>query len=138
MTMHLCPAFVTTTNTRKKKSVINNKRALIAQAKHKEWIEKITKGKKSDKKVLDKLFRVSYNENMVVDRSDYVSAGMSGSASSCVKRDIMSNLHKEPEKVRKEILVKASRVMPLFNKGGLQYATPGEDMTQVGTKSRRG
>jgi len=138
MTMHLCPAFVTTTNTRKKKSVINNKRALIAQANHKEWIEKITKGKKSDKKVLDKLFRVSYNENMVVDRSDYVSAGMSGSASSCVKRDIMSNLHKEPEKVRKEILVKASRVMPLFNKGGLQYATPGEDMTQVGTKSRRG
>jgi hypothetical protein len=64
--------------------------------------------------------------------------GMSGSTDATAKRDLMTNLHKEPEHVRKEILIKASRCMPLFNKGGLQYATPGEDMTQVGTKSRRG
>jgi hypothetical protein len=50
----------------------------------------------------------------------------------------MENLHKEKPEVQKEIMLKASRCMPLFNKGGLQYATPGEDMTQVGTKSRRG
>jgi hypothetical protein len=54
------------------------------------------------------------------------------------KKGIMENLHKEKPKVQKEIMLKASRCMPLFNKGGLQYATPGEDMTQVGTKSRRG
>ena len=138
MTMHLCPVFVTTTNTKRNKKTLNNKRALIAQAKHKAWIESITKGQKSDKKVLDKLFRISYNENMVVNRDGYVSSGMSGSADSCVKRGVMTNIHKESEKIRKEILVKASRVMPLFNKGGLQYATPAEDMTQVGSKSRRG
>jgi hypothetical protein len=28
--------------------------------------------------------------------------------------------------------------MPLFNKGGLQYASPETDMTTVGSKSRRG
>ena len=141
MSMHLCPVFVTTTNTRRTTYVRKPKmtgKAKLALAAHQQWIESMTKNVKADKKVLDKLWRKSYNENMVVDRSDYVSSGMSGSASSCVDRSLMSNLHKEPEHVRKEILDKASRVMPLFNKGGLQYATPGEDMTQVGTKSRRG
>ena len=50
----------------------------------------------------------------------------------------MEVIHKEPEHVRKEILAKASRCMPLYNKGGLQYASPAEDMTQIGSKSRRG
>jgi hypothetical protein len=98
----------------------------------------MTGGKKADKKVLDFNWRKKYTSDMVVDRSGYVSAGMSGSASSCTDRSLMNNLHKEPEHVRKAILDKASRVMPLFNKGGLQYATPDTDMTQVGSKSRRG
>ena len=67
-----------------------------------------------------------------------MSSGMSGNASSCVKRGVMTNLHKEPKHVRDAIIDKASRVMPLFNKGGLQYATPETDMTTVGSKSRRG
>ena len=50
----------------------------------------------------------------------------------------MDNLHKETPETQKAILDKASRVMPLFNKGGLQYLTDGEDITQIGTKSRRG
>jgi hypothetical protein len=98
----------------------------------------MTGGKKASKKVLDFKWKQRYNDDMMVDRSGYVSAGMSGSAFSCTDRSLMSNLHKEPEHVRKEILAKASRVMPLFNKGGLQYATPETDMTQVGSKSRRG
>lgn len=137
MSMHILPAFVSTTSTRKRKSTLTGKQK-IQLAAHQQWVEKMTKGVKSDKKVLDKLWRKSYNESMVVDRNGYFSTGMSGSASSCVDRSLMSNLHKEPEHVRKEILDKASRVMPLFNKGGLQYATPDTDMTQVGTKSRRG
>jgi hypothetical protein len=135
--MHILPAFVSTTNTRKRKSTLTGKQK-IQLAAHQQWIEKMTKGVKADKKVLDKLWRKSYNESMVVDQSGYVSSGMSGTASSCTNRSLMSNLHKEPEHVRKEILDKASRVMSLFNKGGLQYATPAEDLTQVGTKSRRG
>jgi hypothetical protein len=137
MTMHLLPAFYTTTVSRKPKRS-NNKRQALARAEHEAWVQSMTGGKKADKKVLDFKWKQRYNSDMMVDRSNYVSAGMSGSASSCTNRSLMSNLHKEPEHVRKEILAKASRVMPLFNKGGLQYATPETDMTQVGSKSRRG
>lgn len=137
MTMHLLPAFYTTTTTRKRKPG-NNKRQALARAEHEAWVQSMTGGKKADKKVLDFKWKQRYTSDMMVDKTNYVSAGMSGSASSCSDRSLMSNLHKEPEHIRKEILAKASRVMPLFNKGGLQYATPETDMTQVGSKSRRG
>ena len=137
MSMHLLPAFFTTTKTSCKKTKRSTK-LKKADLDHAAWVQKMTKGKKADKKALDKNWRSDYNRDMKVGQSDYVSSGMSGSASSCVKRDIMTNLHKEPKHVQKEILDKASRVMPLFNKGGLQYCTPGTDMTQVGSKSRRG
>ena len=137
MTMHLLPVFYTTTVNRKPKRS-NNKRQALSLAEHEAWVQSMTGGKKADKKVLDFKWKQRYTSDMKVDKTNYVSAGMSGSASSCSDRSLMSNLHKEPEHVRKEILAKASRVMPLFNKGGLQYATPDTDMTQVGSKSRRG
>ena len=135
MTMHILPAYYTTTNTRNRKAKVKS-----ALSKHDLWLMK--NGVHPDqiklKKGVDKNWKKRYNDDMMVDRSGYVSAGMSGSASSCADRSLMANLHKEPEHVRKEILDKASRVMPLFNKGGLQYATPDTDMTQVGSKSSRG
>lgn len=111
-----------------------------ATLKHEQWLmEKgLLPGQIAVKKTVDKNWKKKYTESMMVDRSNYVSAGLSGDASSTAKRDIMSNLHKEPEHIRQAILEKASRVMPLFNKGGLQYATPETDMSTVGSKSRRG
>jgi hypothetical protein len=53
-------------------------------------------------------------------------------------RGMMANLHKESPQVQREIMEKASRCLPLYNKGGYQYATPDTDMTMVGSKSRRG
>jgi hypothetical protein len=90
------------------------------------------------KKTVDLNWKKQYTNDIKVERGNYVSAGMSGTKDACAKRDIMTNLHKEPEHVRKEIMAKASRVMPLYNKGGLQYASPSEDMTMVGSKTRRG
>lgn len=81
MTMHLLPVFVSTTNSRKRKSKMTGKQKLQLAA-HQEWVNSMTKGQRADKKVLDKLWRIEYTSNMVVDRSNYVSAGMtSGSAS---------------------------------------------------------
>jgi hypothetical protein len=134
--MPILPAYFTTNNT-KRSSKLKAKSA--ATTKHEQWLlEKgLLPGQIAKKKTLDKNWKQKYTDSMKVDRSDYVSAGLSGDASSTVKRGVMTNLHKEPEHVRKEILDKASRVMPLFNKGGLQYATPETDMATVGTKSRR-
>ena len=92
------------------------------------------------KKTVDKNWKKEYIESMKVDRStrSYDDKGLSGIVSSCVKRDIMTNLHKEKQEVREAILEKASRVMPLYNKGGLQLLSPFDDLTKIGTLSRRG
>lgn len=135
MSMHILPAYYTTTKVGKAKA-----KKPSVMSKHDLWLRErgLLPSQIAAKKGVDTNWKTRYTESMMVDRSDYVSAGMSGNASSCSDRSLMNNLHKEPEHVRKEILDKASRVMPLFNKGGLQYATPATDMTQVGSKSRRG
>jgi len=73
--MHLLPAFVSTTNTRKRKSKLTGK-AKLQLAAHQQWVEKITKGMKADKKVLDSAFRKEYTKSMMVDRSAFQKSGM--------------------------------------------------------------
>lgn len=53
-------------------------------------------------------------------------------------RGILANLHNEPEHVQRQVRELQSRVMPLFNKGGLQLASKNEDLSTVGARSRRG
>ena len=75
MTMHLLPAFVTTTSMRKRKSS-NNKRASLQRAEHEAWVLSMTKGMKSDKKVLDSIRKEEYTKSMMVDRSAFQKSGM--------------------------------------------------------------
>lgn len=139
MSMHILPAFYTTTVSKRKLSRKSKAKSKLVSD-HDRWL--LSKGLHPDqiklKKGVDENWKKRYSEDMKVDREGYVSSGLSGSKSACAKRDIMTNLHKEPEHVQKEILKKASLVMPLYNKGGLQYAGPNVDLTTVGTKSRRG
>lgn len=134
MTMHLLPAYFTTTNSKKRKSKPSK-----ADAEHQKWLAKrgLSPEQLKAKKRVDINWASEYSKTIKVERK-YASVEMSGASDSCAKKDIMTKLHKEPEHVRREILDKASRVMPLYNKGGLQYATPETDMKTVGTKSRRG
>lgn len=53
-------------------------------------------------------------------------------------KGVLANIHKEPEHVQQKIRELQSRVMPLFNKGGLQLASKNEDLSTVGSRSRRG
>jgi len=79
MSMHLLPAFVTTTSTRKRKSS-NSKRASLQRAEHEAWVLSMTKGMKSDKKVLDRVRKTEYDSSMVVDRSAFTKSGMAPGA----------------------------------------------------------
>lgn len=136
MTMHLLPVFYTTTvGNRKRKK--NSKTA--AQIEHEKWLQKrgLTRDQLATKKSVDNNWQNEYAKSLKVERK-YQSVEMTGSKDSCARRGVMENIHKEPEHVRKQILEKASRCMPLYNKGGIQYATPETDMKTVGTKSRRG
>lgn len=138
MTMHLLPAYYTTTKTKSKSSKSKSGKPYASQ--HDVWLLKrgLHPEQIKTKKTADKSWRSQYSESLKVDRGDYVSSGMSGSASSCIKRGVMANLHREPPEVQKAILEKASRVMPLYNKGGLQLLSPADDLKTVGTLSRRG
>jgi hypothetical protein len=133
--MHILPAFYTTNNTRKRKRKTEKKISA-----HDIWL--LNKGLHPDqirgKKTVDLSWKKRYNDDMMVDRSTKEYDSKQLVAGDCSKRDIMTNLHKEPKHVQDAILEKASRVMPLYNKGGLQLLSPKDDLTQIGTKSRRG
>ena len=75
MTMHLCPAFVTTTSTRKRKSKLSGKQKLQLLA-HQQWVDSMTKGFYKDKKLLDKNWKTEYTDTMVVDQGDKISYGI--------------------------------------------------------------
>lgn len=134
MSMHILPAYYTTTVARRKtkkksKDLSSHDLWLLKKGLHPEQIKL--------KKTVDKKWKEKYNNDMMVDRSTRHYDQKQFTAGDCSKRDIMTNLHKEPEHVQKQILEKASRVMPLYNKGGLQLLSPKDDLTQIGTKSRR-
>jgi len=137
--MGILPPYYTSNNTRKRKAKVkvnsDHEKWLVERGLHPKQIRA-----RKDKKVLDKMWRSGYTDSMMVDRSTrhYDDKELKGTVSSCHKRDIMTNLHKEPKHVQDAILEKASRVMPLYNKGGLQLLSPKDDLTQIGTKSRRG
>jgi len=135
--MHLEKAFLTTTRySSKKKKKSNSKRLAESEAKHNAWLAK--QGLTPNQLKLKKEFVGNVRINNRPDLTTSNPYQLSNSVGNGYKKGIMENLHKEAPEVQKEIMLKASRCMSLFNKGGLQYATPGEDMTQVGSKSRRG
>ena len=52
----------------------------------------------------------------------------------CPKRDIWERTRNESPEVREEILRKATRTAPIWNKGGLMYITDDQDLTTLGKK----
>jgi hypothetical protein len=134
--MHLVGPYLTTTKYGSKKKKSNSKRLAESEAKHNAWLAK--QGLTPNQVKLKKEFVGNVRINTRPDLTTSNPYQLSNSVGNGYKKGIMENLHKEAPEVQKEIMLKASRCMPLFNKGGLQYLTPGEDVTQVGSKSRRG
>jgi len=136
MSMHLVGPYLTTTKYGSKKKKSNSKRLAESEAKHNAWLAK--QGLTPNQLKLKKEFVGNVRINNRPDLTTSNPYQLSNSVGNGYKKGIMENLHKEAPEVQKEIMLKASRCMPLFNKGGLQYLTTGEDVTQVCSKSRRG
>ena len=127
----MMPPYLTTTryNNKKKKSA----KQLKADAEHEAWL----KARGLDRKSVEaKVAREKPRAEL--PKYEYKKVQYSNVVGSGTQSGVMANLHKESPEVQKAILDKASRVMPLYNKGGLQYCTPDTDLKTVGTKSRRG
>lgn len=133
MSFHMIGPYLTTTRYSSKKKKSNSKKQLEADRKHQEWLRE--RGLLPEQ--LKAKAKVSIN-NLPEYRADLRnSIPLSNKIGNGFKSGVMENLHKEKPEVQKEILAKASRCMPLYNKGGIQYCTPDTDLTTVGTKSRR-
>lgn len=134
MSMHLLPAYFNSNGNSKRK-----RKAKSTLTDHDKWLIKqgLHLSQIKHKKEVDKSWKKRYNDDMMVDRSTKHYDNKEFVAGSTTKTDIMTNLHKEPKHVQDAVLEKASRVMPLYNKGGLQLLSPKDDLTTVGTRSRR-
>ena len=136
MSMHLAPVFVTTTKYNSKNKKSKSAKAIAATAKHDEWLRQ--RGLHPEQRDLQRAFKGKH-VNHIPDYTDTRhTAELSNGIGNGYKKGIMANLHKETPEVQQAIMDKASRCLPLYNKGGYQYATPDTDMTMVGSKSRRG
>lgn len=142
MSMHLVGPYMTTTKYNGKgKKRANTEAQRKADAEHDAWLRK--RGLHPDQKPLRDAIQKSKGAKPVNNIPDYregirSTVPLSNGVGNGFKTGVMENLHREKPEVQKEILAKASRCMPLYNKGGYQYATEGTDMTTVGSKSRRG
>jgi hypothetical protein len=72
----------------------------------------MTKGVKSDKKVLDKLWRKEYNESMVVDRSAFTKSGMVPGV--CAKPE--EKVYSGERKLLGIATMHKSNIVPVFEK----------------------
>ncbi len=137
MTMHLVGPYLTANKSwvRGKKTA-NTAAAREAKAKHDKWLRE--RGLHPDQRDLQRAFkgkRVIDMPDLKVPENVPLSNTIDGNG---LVRGMMANLHKESPEVQKEILAKASRCVPQYNKGGYEYTTPGTDITTIGSKSRRG
>ena len=134
--MHLEKAFLSTTNYGGKgKKPANTAKLRAATAKHEAWLKK--QGLHPEQRALKRAL-VGKEKIAMPDYKTESTYQLSNGIGNGFKQGILANLHKESKEVQQQILDKASRCMPLFNKGGYQYATDDTDMTTVGSKSRRG
>ena len=137
MCMPLLPVYYTTTNLRKRKQRKHDNTEHVA------WLSKmgLTPKQIKAKKTKNLTWAKQYAESLQVERSTKhydksVREVCNSAPDATANRSIMSNLHKESEATRKAILDKAKRVMPLYNKGGLQVLSESDDLKALNKVAR--
>ena len=135
--MPLLPVYYTTTNLRKRKQRNTD------TSEHVAWLTKmgLTTKQIKAKKAKDTKWRNEYSASLQVERSTKhheksVQEVCNGRPDATAKRGVMTNIHKESEATQKEIMAKAKRVMPLWNKGGLQVLTDTDDLKALNKVAR--
>jgi len=114
-----------------RKAEEEHQKFLTSMGVSKEQLQKTKAGRRN--LVLDSWKKSFYNSlESKIENKDIANTGVTGQVTG-----VFANLHKEPEHVQRAILEKKARVMPLFNKGGLQLASENEDLSQIGARSRR-
>ncbi len=139
--MALLPGYFTTTRTSKRKPKAKTKAVLAAEAQTAQLLAKVgyrgvaKPGKAPALGAGDQRFESSRPDHSS-PTSDVIPGG------TFAKRDIMNDWRwqvgrEEKPEVVQAMREKASRVQPLYNKGGYQVALPSDDPATLGSRSRR-
>ena len=135
--MPLLPVYYTTTNLRKRKQRKHD------NSEHVAWLTKMGVAPKQikAKKTKDAKWRAEYSASLQVERSTRhyeksIQQVCDAAPDATSKRGVMTNIHKESEETRNAILAKAKRVMPLYNKGGLQVLSESDDLKALNKVAR--
>jgi len=129
MSMHLEKAWVTTTKFNRR---TRDREPTKAQLDHEKWLKSMgvhSTQLANKKKHVNTI--PSYEVKKNGELSNKVGNGFHITT-------VLENLNNETVDVQMQILKKAARVAPAYNKGGYQLITPGEDIKTIGSKSRRG
>lgn len=135
--MPLLPVYYTTTNLRKRKHRKHDNSEHVAWLASQGLLPKQIKAKKSK----DAKWRADYSASLQVERSTRhheksIQEVCDAAPNAMAKRGVMTNIHKESEETRNAILAKAKRVMPLYNKGGLQVLSESDDLKALNKVAR--
>ena len=135
--MPLLPVYYTTTNLRKRKQRKHDNCEHVAWLASQGLLPKQIKAKKTK----DAKWRAEYSASLQVERSTQhheksIQEVCDGGPDATSKRGVMTNIHKESEATRNKILAKAKRVMPLYNKGGLQVLSESDDLKALNKVAR--
>ena len=135
--MPLLPVYYTTTNLRKRKQTKRN------TSEHDKWLVSMGLSSKQikEKKSKNTSWKSEYSASLQVERSTKhheksLQEVCNGGPNATANRSVMANLHKEDEATREAILAKAKRVMPLYNKGGLQVLSESDDLKALNKTTR--
>ena len=135
--MHLVGPYLTTTKyagkgkkpadtAKLRKAAVDHEEFLRKQGLHKDQLDQ---RKKNFKKSKVRPLSEGLPEMPALSNNLHVNGGF--------QNTMMTHLHKESKEVQQEILNKASRLIPLYNKGPVQYVSPGEDLKTLGSKSKK-
>lgn len=133
MTMHLIGPYLTTNKSKVKgKKLANTAAKRAADSAHDKWLRE--RGLHPSQRELQHAFKGRHKvamPDLKVEENAPLGNKIDGNG---LARGVMINLHKEKPEVQAAILEKASRVAPLYNKGGLQLITDGDDLKTLGRK----